>query len=103
MSQNAEVQAYSSSSAKTGQTNPLDAAIEQASSFLVAAQHPDGYWLAELEADTTLESDYIVFLHVIGRFDPARIAKLARYVRDRQLPDGGWNIYTGGPSEVNAT
>ena len=20
-----------------------------------------------------------------------------------QLPDGGWNIYTGGPAEVNAT
>ena len=32
-----------------------------------------------------------------------RIAKLANYVRRRQLPDGGWNIYFGGPSELNAT
>jgi squalene-hopene/tetraprenyl-beta-curcumene cyclase len=29
--------------------------------------------------------------------------KLANYIRARQLPDGGWNIYEGGPSEINAT
>ena len=34
---------------------------------------------------------------------PQRIAKLANYVRQRQLPDGGWSIYPGGPSELNAT
>src|SRR5207237_825095 len=31
------------------------------------------------------------------------VAKLAKYIRVRQLPDGGWNIYEGGPSELNAT
>src|SRR5438132_9154834 len=81
----------------------LDAAIERAVSFLRSLQHQDGYWLGELEADTTLESDYIFYLHVLGRFDRKRVAKLAEYVRRRQLQDGGWNIYFGGPSEVNAT
>src|SRR5438093_31149 len=81
----------------------LDAAIERAVSYLKSVQHRDGYWLGELEADTTLESDYIFYLHVLGRFDHKRVAKLAEYVRRRQLPDGGWNIYFGGPSEVNAT
>ena len=38
-----------------------------------------------------------------GKADPARIAKLANYVRRKQLADGGWNIYPGGPSELNAT
>ncbi|MBZ5645533.1 MAG: squalene--hopene cyclase, partial [Acidobacteriia bacterium] len=42
-------------------------------------------------------------LHVIGKAQPDRIAKLANYVRRRQLEDGGWNIYFGGPSELNAT
>src|SRR3979409_2043480 len=28
---------------------------------------------------------------------------LANYVRRRQLADGGWPIYPGGPSELNAT
>src|SRR3989442_14201028 len=35
----------------------LDAAIERAVSYLKSVQHQDGYWLGELEADTTLESD----------------------------------------------
>src|SRR5438876_11458170 len=81
----------------------LDAAIERAVSYLKSVQHQDGYWLGELEADTTLESDYIFYLHVLGRFDRKRVAKLAAYIRPRQLEDGGWNIYVGGPSEVNAT
>src|SRR6266581_627316 len=81
----------------------LDAAIERAVSYLKSAQHQDGYWLGELEADTTLESDYIFYLHVLGRFDRKRVSKLAEYIRRRQLEDGGWNIYFGGPSEVNAT
>ena len=58
---------------------------------------------AALEADTTLESDYIYYLNILGRAEPGRIAKLANYIRQRQLSDGGWNIYYGGPSELNAT
>jgi squalene-hopene/tetraprenyl-beta-curcumene cyclase len=81
----------------------LDAVIEKAASYLRLLQHEDGYWLGELGADTTLESDYVFYLHVLGRFDPGRVAKLCRYIRSRQLDDGGWNIYCGGPSEVNAT
>jgi len=81
----------------------LDAAIERAVFYLKSVQHRDGYWLGELEADTTLESDYIFYLHVLGRFDRNRVGKLAEYIRRRQLEDGGWNIYLGGPSEINAT
>src|SRR5947208_16078291 len=81
----------------------LDAAIERAVSYLKSVQHQDGYWLGELEADTTLESDYIFYLHVLGRFDRKRVVKLAEYIRRRQLEDGGWNIYIGGTSEITAT
>ena len=81
----------------------LQKAIERGATHLLALQAEQGYWQGELEADTTLESDYIYYLHVLGRADPQRIAKLANYVRYRQLPDGGWSIYPGGPSELNAT
>jgi len=77
--------------------------VERAASYLLSLQHAEGYWLGELEADTTLASDYIFYLHVLDRFDLQRIAKLANYVRRKQLPDGGWNTYPDGPSEVNAT
>jgi squalene-hopene/tetraprenyl-beta-curcumene cyclase len=81
----------------------LEQAIERGAEHLLSLQAESGYWVGELEADTTLESDYIYFLHILGKADPARIAKLANYVRQRQLPDGGWSIYPGGPSELNAT
>lgn len=81
----------------------LERAIEQGVDWLLSRQSPGGYWMGELEADTTLESDYILYLYVIGQFDPARVEKLARYIRQHQLSDGGWNIYANGPSELNAT
>jgi squalene-hopene/tetraprenyl-beta-curcumene cyclase len=81
----------------------LSDAIDRGVSYLLSLQASEGYWLGELEADTTLESDYIFYLNVIAKAQPERIAKLANYVRRRQLEDGGWNIYFGGPSELNAT
>src|SRR5713101_3474612 len=81
----------------------LEETIVRGGNHLLAIQAEEGYWQGELEADTTLESDYIYYLHVLGKADPERIAKLANYVRRRQLPDGGWPIYPHGPSELNAT
>jgi squalene-hopene/tetraprenyl-beta-curcumene cyclase len=81
----------------------LENAINKGAEHLLSLQAKDGYWLGELEADTTLESDYIYYLYVLGKAEPARIAKLANYVRRRQLSDGGWSIYPGGPSELNAS
>ena len=79
----------------------LEGAIGRSAAWLLDQQKPLGFWCGELEADTTLESDYILYLHILGR--PARVGKLAAYIRRRQRPDGGWNIYEGGPSELNAT
>jgi squalene-hopene/tetraprenyl-beta-curcumene cyclase len=81
----------------------LQEAIQRTVDHLLSLQAPEGYWVGELEADTTLESDYIFFLHVLGKLDSRRCVKLANYIRRRQLPEGGWNIYDGGPSELNAT
>ena len=81
----------------------LEQAIENGANHLLSLQAEEGYWLGELEADTTLESDYIYYLFLLGKADPVRIEKLANYVRRSQLPDGGWNIFPGGPSDLNAT
>jgi len=81
----------------------LPETIERGAEHLLSLQEAGGYWQGELEADSTLESDYIYYLFVLGKADPARIAKLANYVRSKQLDDGGWSIYPGGPSELNAT
>src|SRR5215469_3188402 len=83
--------------------SPVERAIRHAADHLLGAQDREGYWWAELEADTTLESDYILYLQVLGQLASDKTPKLARYIRERQLPDGGWNIFYGGPAELNAT
>lgn len=78
-------------------------AVRRAAEYLLSLQAREGYWVAELQADTTVESDYIFCLHILGRAHPVRILKLANYIRQKQLAEGGWNIYEGGPSELDAT
>ena len=86
-------------------------AIERGSRFLLNSQRADGHWCGELTADSTLESDFILFqlwLHspVDGVWNPETrplVEKAARSILRRQLPDGGFNIYSQGPSEVSAS
>lgn len=81
----------------------VEQAVSRSVDWLLSAQAQEGYWWGELEADTTLESDYIVYLHILGQLKSQKVPKLARYIRKRQLADGGWNTFIGGPSELNAT
>src|SRR5277367_3837672 len=81
----------------------VEKAVARSRDWMLAAQAQEGYWWGELEADTTLESDYVLYLHILDQLKSEKTAKLARYIRARQLPDGGWNIFQGGPSELNAT
>jgi len=88
----------------TGSTqNRLDAAIRRAQQNLLRLQHADGYWCGELFVDSTLCSDYVLFMHWADEFDPVIEEKCVAHIRRRQLGDGGWNIYEGGPSDVNAS
>jgi squalene-hopene/tetraprenyl-beta-curcumene cyclase len=41
-------------------------AVDAARKYLFSQQHEDGYWCGELEADTTLESDYILLHTLLG-------------------------------------
>ncbi len=80
----------------------LKSSIQAAREFLFAGQHEDGWWCGELEADTTLESDYI-FLHtVLGTRDERRFQQCASEILRHQNEDGGWPIYHGGPSNISA-
>jgi|HubBroStandDraft_1064217.scaffolds.fasta_scaffold10476_3 squalene-hopene/tetraprenyl-beta-curcumene cyclase len=86
-------------------------AARQAADRLLELQDADGYWCADLTADTTLESDYILlqlWMHPPegAAWNPptrALIDKAATSILTRQLPDGGFNIYAKGPSEISAT
>ena len=84
--------------------NPLDNAISSAQQYLLSNQnHSDGHWVGILEADTTITSDYIMLMHFLGKIDHEKQRKAVNLLLEHQLPDGGWNIYYGGPSEISAS
>ena len=81
----------------------LETAIQRAQGNLLRLQKPEGYWVGELMVDSTLVSDTIAYHHWSGKVDREWQRKAINHIFSMQLSDGGWNIYYGGPSEVNAT
>ncbi|MFZ5807509.1 MAG: squalene--hopene cyclase [Verrucomicrobiota bacterium] len=81
----------------------VDQCIERTQKFLLGKQHEDGHWIGELFVDTTVSCDYLLYMYWKGEVDFTRQDKIVKSILRRQQADGGWNIYTGGPSEINAT
>ena len=87
------------------------ASIRLSAVALLRMQTPQGYWNGKLTADSTLESDYILlelWIHPPegSEWNPphrSRVEKACRSILKRQLNDGGWETFTGGGAEVNAT
>jgi len=88
---------------KYSQFDTLESGIVAAQDWLLDQQAADGHWCAELEGDTILESEYILYLHFTDQFDREKLRKAANYIRSKSLPQGGWAIYPGGPMELNAS
>jgi squalene-hopene/tetraprenyl-beta-curcumene cyclase len=81
----------------------VETAIERSQAYLLGEQKPEGYWVGELMVDATLVADTVAYHHWNGKIDPEWQRKAVNHISSMQLADGGWNIYFGGPAEVNAT
>jgi squalene-hopene/tetraprenyl-beta-curcumene cyclase len=99
--QKQEGRASESPGARTA--SAADSAIAKSQQYLLSIQKPEGYWVGELMVDSTLVSDMVAYHHWAGDIDPDWQRKAVNHLFSMQLPDGGWNIYHGGPAEVNAT
>ena len=53
----------------------LDRAIEAGTQRLLELQHPDGWWVGELESNATMIAEHLFWLHFTG-------------LRDRHTPGG---------------
>src|SRR5690554_5859119 len=82
---------------------PLRRALLRTRQWLLAEQHPEGYWAGELEGDSILESEYILLLAFLGRHQTSTARKAAHYLLKEQLPGGGWAMYPGGPVEISGS
>jgi squalene-hopene/tetraprenyl-beta-curcumene cyclase len=81
----------------------VEKAIHRTQEYVLSIQHPLGYWIGELEADSTLTSEYLMLRRFLGRVDQDLERKAANYLRAKQLPDGGWDLFPGSPSDISAT
>jgi len=82
----------------------LEASVARAADAILADQHPDGYWLYQLEADATIPAEYVLLVHYLAETPNLELeAKIARYLRRIQRDDGGWPLFTDGAMDVSAT
>lgn len=86
-----------------GLASKVETAIKRSQAYLKGLQKKEGYWIGELIVDTTVACDLMLYMYWSGNIDYAKQSKIVKHCLDRQLPDGGWNIYPGGPSEINAS
>ncbi len=82
----------------------LEAAVTRATDALLAAQQPDGHWVYELEADSTIPAEYILLVHYLGETPNLELEqKIGRYLRRIQQQDGGWPLFTDGAPNISAS
>ncbi|HVU90146.1 MAG TPA: terpene cyclase/mutase family protein [Pirellulales bacterium] len=86
-----------------GVAEQLREAMSRTQGWLLDQQHPDGHWVAELEGDTILESEYLCVLAYLGRHRTPVARKAAQYILSRQLPCGGWTLYPGGRMDISGS
>jgi squalene-hopene/tetraprenyl-beta-curcumene cyclase len=87
---------------RTGEA--LEASIGSATRALLEYRQPDGHWVFELEADSTIPAEYVLLGHYLGEpVDAALEAKLANYLRRVQGAHGGWPLVHDGDFDMSAS
>ena len=82
----------------------LDDAIDRARDFLLSIQNHKGFWVFDLEADVTIPSEYILLQRFLGReMTPELKKRMGRYLRRKQLENGGWSLFESGAADVSAS
>lgn len=82
----------------------LEMSIASATEALLAYRHADGHWAFELEADSTIPSEYILLRHYLAEpIDVVLEAKIGNYLRRTQGAHGGWPLVHDGPFDMSAS
>lgn len=85
------------------QPGGLNAAIDQAITHLLSQQSPAGYWWYTLEANESINAEFILLSHYLGIATPTLDHGIAQRIQSTQRADGSWPLYFGGPGDVSTT
>jgi squalene-hopene/tetraprenyl-beta-curcumene cyclase len=77
--------------------------LADAREHLLGLQQSDGHWVAELQGDTILESEYILLLAWLGEEKSDTARQAAEYILSQQQTDGSWSNYPDGPCEISVS
>src|SRR5262244_2081361 len=82
----------------------LEKSIVSATEALFGYRQADGHFVFELEADSTIPSEYILLRHYLAEpVDTVLEAKIANYLRRTQGAHGGWPLVHDGPFDMSAS
>lgn len=79
------------------------ATIKRALDYALNLQHQEGYWVAPLDSNATMEAEYLLFLRFLGADEPIKTQQLVDYIFAQQSDDGSWSLYFQGPGDLSTT
>lgn len=77
--------------------------LQQAVEFSLDNQKPDGHWVAEVSADVTFTSEYVMFKYAMGLDLKGDEDALRRWLLQDQNEDGSWGLAPNLPGNVSTT
>ena len=81
----------------------VENAIVKAQAYFLREQQPEGYWYYPLEANATMDAEYIFFNYFMGRVDDAKHKRICEHLLAVQGDDGAWPLFYKGPGHLGNT
>jgi squalene-hopene/tetraprenyl-beta-curcumene cyclase len=81
----------------------LDQAIARSQASFLRQQHREGFWHAPLEANVSMDAQYIFLNRFMGRTLTRVDQRIVDHMLATQSDDGGWPLHAGGPPHLSDT
>lgn len=79
------------------------ATLERACDHLLSQQQPGGWWKGELETNVTMDAEDLLMRQFLGIRTAEQTEPTARWIREKQRPDGSWATFHDGPGDLSTT
>ncbi|MDG2305102.1 MAG: squalene--hopene cyclase [Candidatus Binatia bacterium] len=78
-------------------------AADWARQHLLGLQDAEGFWHFSMEANATMDAQYIFANRLLGRSVPDVERRLGDHILSTQREDGSWALYFGGPGHLSCS